>query len=205
MKVEIRADGSAQISGYVNVVGRESRVLHDVSGPFVEVIEPGTFRKALETNDMVGLMFNHMRLLDNSDHKADLREDNIGLYASVNVSDEEVITQARSNKLTGWSFGFYIGNDKWDIRADGMRRRTITELELVEVSILDVTPAYIATSIEMRGEESRLRERRDIGDAVEIVDNSPVEPADHVDPAPNLELEQQRLLKQKFDFYLMVN
>ena len=202
MKVEIRADGTAQITGYVNVVGRESRVLHDVSGPFVEVIEPGTFRKALETTDNIGLMFNHMRLLDGADHKADLREDNIGLYANVAVSDEEVITQARANKLTGWSFGFYIGNDKWDIRADGMRRRTITELELLEVSILDVTPAYIATSIEMRGDEPKLKERRDIGDAVELVDNSPVEPAD---PTPNLGLEQQKLLKRKFDFYLLCN
>ena len=202
MKVEIRADGAARITGYVNVVGRESRVLQDVSGPFVEVIEPGTFRKALETTDNIGLMFNHMRFLDGADHKADLREDNIGLYANVSVSDEEVITQARANKLTGWSFGFYIGNDKWDIRADGMRRRTITELELVEVSVLDVTPAYIATSIEMRGDQAKLRERRATGDAVELVDNSPVEPAD---PTPNLELEQQRLLKRKFDFYLLCN
>lgn len=202
MKVEIRADGTAQITGYVNVVGRESRVLHDVSGPFVEVIEPGTFRKALETTDNIGLMFNHMRFLDGADHKADLREDNIGLYANVAVSDEEVITQARANKLTGWSFGFYIGNDKWDIRADGMRRRTITELELVEVSILDVTPAYIATSIEMRGDQAKLRERRDVGDAVELVDNSPVKSND---PTPNMELEQQRLLKRKFDFYLLCN
>lgn len=202
MKVEIRADGTALITGYVNVVGRESRVLHDVSGSFVEVIEPGTFRKALETTDNIGLMFNHMRFLDGADHKADLREDNIGLYANVAVSDEEVITQARANKLTGWSFGFYIGNDKWDIRADGMRRRTITELELVEVSILDVTPAYIATSIEMRGDQAKLRERRDVGDAVELVDNSPVKSND---PAPNIGLEQQKLLKRKFDFYLLCN
>lgn len=200
MKVEIRADGTAQITGYVNVVGRESRVLHDVSGPFVEVIEPGTFRKALETTDNIGLMFNHMRFLDDADHKADLREDNIGLYANVAVSDEEVITQARANKLTGWSFGFYIGNDKWDIRADGMRRRIITELELVEVSILDVTPAYIATSIEMRGDQAKLRERRDVGDSVELVDNSPVK---STDPTPNL--DQQKLLKRKFDFYLLCN
>ena len=59
MKGEIRSDGTAQISGYVNVVDRESRVLHDVSGQFVEVIEAGTFRRALERAEKVGLMFNH--------------------------------------------------------------------------------------------------------------------------------------------------
>lgn len=39
------------------------------------------------------------------------------------------------------------------------------DLELREVSILDVTPAYIATSIETRGEDSDLVEyRMDIGE-----------------------------------------
>ena len=55
MKVEIRKDGTALITGYVNVVGRESRVLQDISGEFVEVIEPGTFARALSKVDSVGL------------------------------------------------------------------------------------------------------------------------------------------------------
>lgn len=205
MKVEIRADGAARITGYVNVVGRESRVLQDVSGPFVEVIEPGTFMRALEAAESVGLMFDHFRMLDDANHKADLREDNIGLYADVSVSDDEVIQCARNNQLTGWSFGFYCTNDKWDIRADGMRRRTVTELELVEVSILDVTPAYIATSIEMRGDKTALKELRDVGDTVEVIEQVPkaADPA----PASNTDdgMEQLRQEKRKFDFYLICN
>ena len=47
MKVEIRKDGTALITGYVNVVGRESRVLQDISGEFVEVIEIGKFEREL--------------------------------------------------------------------------------------------------------------------------------------------------------------
>ena len=203
MKVEIRSDGTALITGYVNVVGRESRVLHDVTGQFVEIIEPGTFRRALEKVDSVGLMFNHVRNVDVVENALDLQEDNIGLKAEVVIKDAEIIQRAKENKLTGWSFGFYLGDDKWDIRADGMRRRTVTELDLIEVSILDVTPAYIATSIEMRGENTALRERRDIGDSVELVDNSPKDPAPNVDPVPNL--DQQIQLKRNFDFYLICN
>lgn len=203
MKVEIRSDGTALITGYVNVVGRESRVLHDVTGQFVEIIEPGTFRRALEKVDSVGLMFNHVRNVDVVENALDLQEDNIGLKAEVVIKDAEIIQRAKENKLTGWSFGFYLGDDKWDIRADGMRRRTVTELDLIEVSILDVTPAYIATSIEMRGENTALRERRDIGDSVELVDNSPGDPAPNVDPVPNL--DQQIQLKRNFDFYLICN
>ena len=203
MKVEIRSDGTALVTGYVNVVGRESRVLHDVSGQFVEVIEPGTFRRALEKAETVGLMFNHTRDVDVAENTLDLQEDNIGLMARAVIKDAEIIQRAKENKLTGWSFGFYLGADSWDTRADGMRRRTVTDLDLIEVSILDVTPAYIATSIEMRGENTALRERRDIGDSVELVDNSPVDPAPNVDPVPNL--DQQIQLKRNFDFYLICN
>jgi HK97 family phage prohead protease len=203
MKVEIRSDGTALITGYVNVVGRESRVLHDISGQFVEVIEPGTFRRALEKTESVGLMFNHARDVDVAENTLDLQEDNIGLMARAVIKDAEIIQRAKENKLTGWSFGFYLGADTWDTRADGMRRRTVTDLDLIEVSILDVTPAYIATSIEMRGENTALRERRDIGDSVELVDNSPQDPAPNVDPVPNL--DQQIQLKRNFDFYLICN
>lgn len=204
MKVEIRKDGSALITGYVNVVGRESRVLHDVSGQFVEVIEPGTFQRALDKTDTVGLMFNHDRNVSTTDNTLELVEDNIGLYAKAMVKDAEVIRRAKENKLTGWSFGFVENSDTWDTRADGMRRRTITDLDLLEVSILDVTPAYIATSIEMRGEQATLKERRDLGDNVEIVDNS--EPAPKEPPAPDKgAIEEREMLKRKFDFYMTVN
>jgi HK97 family phage prohead protease len=204
VKVEIRKDGSALITGYVNVVGRESRVLHDVSGQFVEVIEPGTFQRALDKTDTVGLMFNHDRNVSTTDNTLELVEDNIGLYAKAMVKDAEVIRRAKENKLTGWSFGFVENADTWDTRADGIRRRTITDLDLLEVSILDVTPAYIATSIEMRGEQTTLKERRDLGDNVEIVDNS--EPAPQEPPAPDKgAIEEREMLKRKFDFYMTVN
>ena len=51
----------------------------------------------------------------------------------------------------------------------------------------------------MRGEDAVLRECRDVGDTVEIVDNTP--PAEP--PAPDLSEQEQ--LKRKFDFYLMCN
>ena len=204
MKVEIRKDGTALITGYVNVVGRESRVLQDISGEFVEVIEPGTFARALSKVDSVGLMFNHMRDVDTADNTFELAEDNIGLYAKAVIKDAEVIQRAKENKLTGWSFGFYENAEKWDNRADGMRRRTVTDLDLVEVSILDVTPAYIATSIEMRGEQATLKERRASGDDVEVLDSSEPGPAEP--PAPNQSaVEEREMLKRKFEYYITVN
>lgn len=199
MKVEIRADNTALITGYVNVVGRESRVLRDVSGDFVEVVKPNTFQRALDKAQSVGLMFDHARIIGSTDNVLELKEDNIGLYARAIVSDNEIIEKAKRNELRGWSFGFYINEngDQWSQNAEGMRLRTLTDIDLVEVSILDVTPAYVATSIEMRDGKNVLKEYRNYGEAVELTDNSkPLEdePKDVVDMAH---------LKRKFEILVM--
>ncbi len=149
MKIELR-NGSIHLEGYVNAVGRESRELQDVHGKFIEIIKPDTFKKSLENRSEVGLMLNHKRELTPS--KFTLYEDNIGLRAFIDIDDPEVVDLAAHNKLTGFSFGFVTKSDTWD-NSQEVRRRTIDGLDLQEVSILSVTPAYIGTSIEMRGHE----------------------------------------------------
>ena len=45
LNFEIRSKDTAVISGYVNAVERESRVLHRVGGmPFREIVRQGTFK-----------------------------------------------------------------------------------------------------------------------------------------------------------------
>ena len=168
MQIEIRADNTALITGYVNVAGRESRVLRDASGPFVEVVQPGTFQRALEKNP-VGLMFNHRQALGSTEDVLELKEDNIGLYARALVHDADIVEKAKAGQLTGWSFGFFVDKDEWKTKEDGMRLRTLEDIDLAEVSILDMTPAYIATSIEMRGEQESLKEFRNISEPVNVI------------------------------------
>ena len=178
MQIEIRADNTALITGYVNVAGRESRVLRDASGPFVEVVQPGTFQRALEKNP-VGLMFNHRQALGSTEDVLELKEDNIGLYARALVHDSEIVEKAKAGQLTGWSFGFFMNKDEWKTKEDGMRLRTLEDIDLAEVSILDMTPAYIATSIEMRGEQESLKEFRNISEPVNVT-----LPEKRTEPAP---------------------
>lgn len=149
MKIELR-NGAIHLEGYVNVTGKESRELYDVHGKFIETIKPDAFQHSLEKRSEVGLMLNHKRDLQPS--KFDLYEDNIGLRAFIDIDDPEVVELAEHNKLTGFSFGFVAKSDTWDDSQE-VRRRTIDELDLQEVSILSVTPAYVGTSIEMRGGE----------------------------------------------------
>jgi len=178
MQIEIRADNTALITGYVNVAGRESRVLRDASGPFVEVVQPGTFQRALEKNP-VGLMFNHRQALGSTEDVLELKEDNIGLYARALVHDSDIVEKAKAGQLTGWSFGFFVDKDEWKTKEDGMRLRTLEDIDLAEVSILDMTPAYIATSIEMRGEQESLKEFRNISEPVNVI-----QPEERTEPAP---------------------
>jgi HK97 family phage prohead protease len=187
MKVEIRND-SVVLSGYVNVVSRDSRVLPSARGKFIEQIEPRTFEKALGRTDNVDLLFNHRedrKLGSTAQGNLELFEDSIGLRAICTVTDEEVINKAKNNELRGWSFGFICREDKW---VDGeIQKRYVSDLDLLECSILDMTPAYIATSIESRGEETVVTEQRfeavetEVEVAEEKQEEVRVEPIDYSD------------------------
>jgi HK97 family phage prohead protease len=163
MRIEIRSD-SVLLDGYVNAVGRESRILPSPKGRFREVIVPKTFERALSKGNNVDLLFNHIKdrkLGSTATGELELREDNIGLRAIATVTDQQVIDKARAGELQGWSFGFHTNKDQWlDGGDDGVQKRMVEDIDLVEVSILDKTPAYLATTIEQRGEECFLTETR---------------------------------------------
>lgn len=158
MRIELRSD-SVILDGYVNVTQRESRVLPSPRGNFVEEIKPRTFERALMKTDSVDLLFNHDRarkLGSTKEGNVRLHEDNVGLRATATVTDSAVMEKARKGELRGWSFGFSVLKDEWRTREDGMQKRYVEDIDLFEISVLDITPAYIATSIEARGEDKTI-------------------------------------------------
>lgn len=156
MRIELRAD-SVLIEGYVNAVARDSRPMRDkgTGQRFVEQIVPGAFKRALEQNE-VDLLLDHddNRKLGSTQSNLELREDAIGLRARAEITDPEVIQKARDKKLRGWSFGFYERDASEEELPNGMKRRYIEELQLVEVSLIDErkVPCYVGTSVETRAE-----------------------------------------------------
>ncbi len=166
MNIDIRAD-SVRITGYVNAVERLSKpireTLHGKIMTFFERIKAGVFRKALKRNKVLVLL-NHKAervLASTEDGSAILEEDNIGLKADITITDQEVVQKAREGKLSGWSFGFIANDD--EITEEGENQiRTVTDMDLIEVSILDDTksPAYYGTSIESREGGARMVEIR---------------------------------------------
>lgn len=159
MEIEVRADNTVRIRGYVNVTARDSRPIRDARGIFIEQVSPGTFQKALAEGSTVELRFDHRRVLGSTaDGVLKLAEDSIGLKADATVTDAELAEKARKKELRGWSFGFVAKEERWE--GENPRRRYLEAMKLREVSVLDVTPAYIATSIETREDESTLVEYR---------------------------------------------
>ena len=201
MKVEIR-NNKIIIDGYVNAVERESKVLYDTRGEFIEKIRAGVFQKALERADNVKVLLDHEKdreLADTKSGKAKLYEDNIGLRAIVEIDDSEVIEKARNNKLRGWSFGFLCNKEDRKTNEDGIEERVVRDLDLLEVSIIDDKkyPAYIGTSIEMRDDEVKIAEYRN-------ADFSKIEIRDEPEQQPEKEVEkidysdyEERLKKAK--------
>lgn len=183
MRIEIRGN-QVMLDGYVNAVGRDSRILPSPKGKFIEQIKPQTFQRALERADNVDLLFNHQKsrkLGSTKEGNLELYEDNIGLRAIATISDDEVIKKAKNGELRGWSFGFYTNKDSWEEGPDGIQRRYLEDIDLLEVSILDKTPAYFATTIEQRGKEDVLTETRGENFKAIIEDNSLEERQDAID------------------------
>lgn len=179
MKIEIRNGAELHISGYVNAVERDSRVLPpemapDATSPFVEKVSAGVFKRAIERNPNVRLFYNHEREIGSvSGGQLRLKEDNIGLFADAVITDESIVAAAKSGGLKGWSFGFSGARSMWEPAGENLKRRKLTDFDLKEVSILTKTPAYFGTSVEMRGDNVEVLEIRVFEDAgtVSVTEN----------------------------------
>ena len=151
--IEIRGD-SVFISGYVNAVERESDFIPSPKGRFKEIIKAKVFERALSRAKDVLLLFNHdenRKLGSITQGNLKLMEDSIGLKAETEIRDSSIIEKAKQgNFLQGWSFGFIERKSRFEKGSDGIERRYIEDLDLIEVSLLSVKPAYPCCSVEMR-------------------------------------------------------
>lgn len=150
-----------EINGYVNAVGRDSRIIKDEDTPYIENIYPGTFNKVLKRTANVVVNVNHS--LDKyvgslREHNLELYEDSIGCYAKATPKMEEFDKVADVNKLVGWSLEFkpYPDAIEYETTSKGIQRRIIHDFDLQAVSIIDAhadgKPYYTGTSIKMRSE-----------------------------------------------------
>lgn len=177
MKIEIRGDDMAEISGYVNVTEKKSRPVITPHGKVVEEIEPRAFADAIKRAENVTLSVDHNKdvFAETRSSTLKLDEDDIGLHAEAQITDPDLIALARKGKIRGWSFGMRNVADELEPRAEDLPLRKVKALDLDHVSlIVNKLPVYSATSVEVRAdgaEDIEIRARAD--ENVQIVDHTP--------------------------------
>ena len=207
MKITVRND-AVMIDGYVNAVERYSKPLPSRSGVFVERIAKGAFTKALERADDVKLLLDHdynRELGSMKRGNLELIEDSIGLKAHAEITDPDVIEQARNGDLVGWSFGF-SDVDVTNGIEEGTPARTVYDLDLYEVSLINrkMVPAYDGTLVNVRsinGEEKTINYSERTEDEIEIDEQKPdvtaaEQKAETAEEPPAIEVEETETAEQ---------
>ena len=164
MEVRQLDDGSLHITGYVNITDKPSRVLRDSKGHnFVERVEPRCFKRALEKNN-VDFLLNHdtsKKLGSIADGNLKLIEDNIGLKIEATVNNEEVRQSYENGGFSGFSYGFQKIRDNFRDWDNGIQLRTLQDIKLIEVSLLDSTktPAYFGSLVNVEHREETVTDK----------------------------------------------
>ena len=145
-------DDTKKLRGYAAVFNSLSSDL----GGFRERIIPGAFTNSLNRSngDVLALGFHDMNVIfgRQSAGTLELKEDGHGLFMEIDppatTAANDIIENVKRGNLRHMSFGFFIKEDKF-IEDDDLIIREITDVELIEVSIVSV-PAYQATEVNLR-------------------------------------------------------
>ena len=127
-----------------------------------------------------------------------LEEDAIGLRASTDIYDAEVIEDAKAGNLVGWSFGFYPLESR-DTSEDGMPIKELIDIDLKEVSLLNRkhVPAYDGTLVMVRDNEPKIVIGESLmDDDVEIREETP-EPEAEKEPEAKKEVTSDYFTRYK--------
>ncbi|UAK16119.1 phage major capsid protein [Sporolactobacillus terrae] len=154
-EVELQSDGM-KVSGYVNLTNQLSEPLGSVK-KFREKIAKGAFQRAIDNakRDIDFLLGHDSKaiLASTRNNSLTLREDSEGLFMSANIEPttfgEDTFKLIKSGILKNCSFGFRSLKDSWS-QVNGEVIRTVSEMELVEVSVVR-DPAYSQSTIAARG------------------------------------------------------
>lgn len=179
MNIEVRADDTVHIEGYVNATEKKSRPVITPHGKCIEMVEERAFENAINRAGDVSVTVDHDSshiYASTKDNTLKLYEDGIGLHADVLITDKSVVEIAKQGKIRGWSFGMYNVVDELEQRADGeLPIRHIKSLDLDHITlVVNKVPCYSATSVEVRADSETDIETRAVDSNVNL---SVIEPA----------------------------
>jgi HK97 family phage prohead protease len=151
LRVTKEKDKPARIMGHAAVFDQLSEDL----GGFREKVQKGAFSKTLKEAD-VRALWNHdpnYVLGRNTAGTLSMTEDDEGLAVDINPPDttwaRDLLTSMDRGDINQMSFGFRVKKDKWDEADKANVVRTLTEVELFDVSPVTY-PAYPQTSASVK-------------------------------------------------------
>ena len=173
MNIEVRADDTVRIEGYVNATKKKSRPVITPHGKCIEMVEERAFENAINRAGDVSVTVDHDSshiYASTKDNTLKLYEDGIGLHADVLITDKSVVEIAKQGKIRGWSFGMYNVVDELEQRADGeLPIRHIKSLDLDHITlVVNKVPCYSATSVEVRADSETDIETRAVDSNVNL-------------------------------------
>lgn len=142
-----------RLEGYAAVYNSDSVLMWENGEEFVERLAPGAFSRSLSSGDHIVALWSHdmsKPLASTRNDNLILKEDDKGLWFSMSLErmDSMMLAAARDGDVQ-MSFGMFIRDRDWSRREDGTRVRTITDLDLFEISPV-VFPAFPATEAAVR-------------------------------------------------------
>lgn len=154
MKLQFR-NGGLELEGYINVTERNSELLTDKNGKFIEVVKRGVWGRAIKQRT-IDLLYNHRadRKLGDTNTNLELIEDAVGCKFRATIFDADIIERAKKGLLKSCSFGFIPRKQSKKV-IDGIEHRYLEEIDLFEVSLLDIAPAYSGCVINTRSQEEQ--------------------------------------------------
>lgn len=164
LPVELRNEGdSIIVEGYAAVFDTPT----NIADVFTEVIARGAFMNALQRGDDTEFLINHggLPLARSTAGNLSMKEDDKGLFirAELDPSDPDVqriVPKMRNRMLDQMSFAFQATGQEWSTPADGQDVRTVTDVMLYDVSIVN-RGAYPQTSIALRSHEEAKQRAQD--------------------------------------------
>jgi len=159
-RAEETEEGKMQLEGYAAVYNRYSEELSFMGVRFKEIIRPGAFRKVLEKNPDVTLLFNHddgSVMATTSRGNLSLEENQTGLKFRAELfpddwDSQRVYSKVKNGLVKQCSFAFAVAEngDEEKKGKDGTPVREIHEVgHLADVSVV-TRPAYPQTSVQAR-------------------------------------------------------
>lgn len=140
------SDDEMIICGHASTFNNEDAVqptFHNELKQYVmasDTVENGAFSKTIsERKGRIAFCKNH-NLDDPKGKIKELKEDEVGLYVEIRVSDAEpqLKTKIKEEIFTEFSIGYETILCSWDVKSDGTYVRKLKECKLYEISIVTI-------------------------------------------------------------------